>query len=137
LNTQQVIAYRIITDHFLRRFVMRDETVLPLRMLLTGPGGTGKTYVVNTVKKVMKAYRCDHTIRYLAPTGSAAALIDGMTIHKGLGLKIENSNAKGKGNRNPGAQEEDFSVLKHVDILFVDEVSLLSSQLLCEIDYAL
>ncbi|KAF9077798.1 hypothetical protein BDP27DRAFT_1146940, partial [Rhodocollybia butyracea] len=57
-----------------------------LRMLLTGPGGTGKTHVVKAVKKVMEHYGIDHYLRFVAPTGTAAALIEGTTIHKGLGI---------------------------------------------------
>ncbi|KAG1887500.1 uncharacterized protein F5891DRAFT_901016, partial [Suillus fuscotomentosus] len=57
-----------------------------LRMLMTGPGGTGKTHIVKAVQRVMQHYGCAHLIRLLAPTGSAAALIDGMTVHKELGI---------------------------------------------------
>ncbi|TFK17370.1 hypothetical protein FA15DRAFT_555740, partial [Coprinopsis marcescibilis] len=133
LNEQQRIAYRIITQHFISRFILKHESEKPLKMLMTGPGDTGKTYVVNALKSVMEAYNCGHTIRFLAPTDSAAALIDGMTLHKGLGLRIENA-TKGKGNRNLEKLRLEW---KHVDILFLDEASLLSAQLLCEIDYAL
>jgi len=62
------------------------------------------------VQSVMQHYGCAHLIRFLAPTGSAAALIDGMTVHKGLGLKIKSLN-KGKGNRQPRTTREDYSVL--------------------------
>ncbi|KAA1471061.1 hypothetical protein DENSPDRAFT_775769, partial [Dentipellis sp. KUC8613] len=58
----------------------------PLRLFMTGPGGTGKTHVVNAVKSLMDMYQCGHRIRLLAPTGSAATLIGGTTCHKGLGL---------------------------------------------------
>ncbi|KAF6746380.1 hypothetical protein DFP72DRAFT_759606, partial [Ephemerocybe angulata] len=86
LNERQSMAYRIITSHFISRFLLKDGSEKPLRMLMTGPGGTGKTYTVNAVREVLEAYRSGHTIRYLAPTGSAAALINGMTVHKGLGI---------------------------------------------------
>src|SRR3977135_4473670 len=43
-----------------------------LRMFLTGPGGTGKTHVINAVSEVLAVYGCEHLIRYLAPTGGAA-----------------------------------------------------------------
>ncbi|KAF6752525.1 hypothetical protein DFP72DRAFT_759901, partial [Ephemerocybe angulata] len=133
LNARQRIAYRIIIDHFIQRFIIRNPEALPLRMLMTGPGGTGKTYVVNSVKQVMKAYGSDQAMCYLAPTGSAAALIDGMTIHKGLGLKIENFSVLVSIQNLTKLRNE----WKHVDILFIDEASLLSAKLLCEIDYAL
>jgi hypothetical protein len=58
----------------------------------------------------MEHYSVAHSIRFLAPTGSAASLIDGMTIHKGLGIKVK-SNEKGKGNRKLGEHSEDYSVI--------------------------
>ena len=79
-------------------------------MLMTGPGGTGKTHIVKAVQEVMRHYGAAHKIRYLAPTSSAAALIDGMTVHKGLGIKVKSKN-KGKGNRKLGDHSEDYTVV--------------------------
>ncbi|KAF5357492.1 hypothetical protein D9758_012512 [Tetrapyrgos nigripes] len=118
-------------------------------MFLTGPGGTGKTHVVKSVKEVMMLYGMDHRIRFLAPTGRAASLIDGTTIHKGLGIQIK-SKDKGKGNRKLGESEEDYSVCinvkkreqlraewKDVVLVFLDEISMLDVGLFAEIDTAL
>lgn len=69
-----------------------------------------KTYVVNAVKAFMSRYSCTHLIRFLAPTGSAASLIDGMTIHQGLGIKIKTAR-HGKANRDVGESSEDYTVL--------------------------
>jgi len=98
LNEKQWIAFCIITRSFIRHHVYKqDVQEEPLQMFMTGPGGTGKTHVIKAVQKVMVHYGAAHSIRFLAPTGSAAALIDGMTVHKGLGIKIK-LNEKGKGN---------------------------------------
>ncbi|KIM66485.1 hypothetical protein SCLCIDRAFT_110469 [Scleroderma citrinum Foug A] len=159
LNSKQWIAFHIITQYFIQKFIIKQDTPSKhLSMLITGPGGTGKTHVVHAVKSVivlrcarniMQHYNCAHMICFLAPTGSAANLIDGMTIHKGLGIKIK-SHKKGKGNREPGETEEDYSVIiniknctqpqdewKNVEFVLIDETSLLSLQLLAEIDHAL
>jgi len=98
LNYKQTCAFKIISTHFIKRFIVKNSSEKPLRMLMTGPGGTGKTHVVKALQKVMKFYGCEHKIRFLAPTGSAASLIDGMTVHKGLGIKIIKADGKGKGN---------------------------------------
>jgi len=66
-------------------------------MLLTGPGGTGKTHVVGAVNKLMSAYRGENRICYLAPTGGISKIINGMTVHKGLGIAIKK---RGKGKSN-------------------------------------
>ena len=149
LQSQQWIAFRIIARSFIRRYVFKYDDENPLRMLLTGPGGTGKSHVVKAVQSVMEYYNASHTIRFLAPTGSAASLIDGMTIHKGLGIKVQ-SNEKGKGNRKLGEHHEDYNVIINVqnkiklrnewhlvEIVMIDECSLLSAELLSEIDAAL
>ena len=118
-------------------------------MFLTGPGGTGKTYVIGGLTKLMVSYNCEHHIRYLAPTGGVAKLIGSMTIHKGLGIAIKQKN-KGKGNSKPGENSENYTVLvnlnktrqlcdewKFVDVLFLDEVGAVGAQLLSEPDHAL
>jgi len=144
LNERQVFAFRIIASNFLDRCVSKKKDVDPVCMLMTGPGGTGKTYTVKAVKEVMGHYKCGHKIRFLAPTGGTASLIDGMTIHKGLGIKIV------KKKESIGTSEENYSVTisiqnktalreewRDVEIVLIDEISLLSEELLCEVDHAL
>jgi hypothetical protein len=102
INEQQSVAYCIAAQTFLSLLsnchnAQDHHTMQPLRMLMTGPGGTGKTHVVHALNKLMTAYGSAHTIRYLPPTGSAAALIDGTTIHRGLGISIV-CKWRGKGN---------------------------------------
>ncbi|KAF8815172.1 hypothetical protein BYT27DRAFT_7080630, partial [Phlegmacium glaucopus] len=59
-------------------------------------GGTGKMYIIKALQKVMMFYGCEHKIWFLAPTGSAASLVNGMTVHKGLGIKIVKLDGRGK-----------------------------------------
>ncbi|KAI6025291.1 DNA helicase Pif1 like protein, partial [Pisolithus microcarpus] len=150
LNEKQQMAFEIITKNFVKNHIQRKgNDGDQLLMLMTGPGGTGKTHIVKAVHSVMNHYGCGHIIRYLAPTGSAAALIDGMTVHKGLGIKIKSMN-KGKGNRLPGESQQDYTVLisvsnrsklreewKNVEYILLDEASLLSLELIADIDHAL
>jgi chromosomal replication initiation ATPase DnaA len=101
-NEKQGIAFELAARTFITNNLAKQQGENlphqePLQLLLTGPGGTGKTHVVKGLREVMAAYGCEHKIWFFAPTGSAAALIDGMTIHKGLGIKI-NAKNKGKGN---------------------------------------
>ncbi|KAG1765858.1 hypothetical protein EV702DRAFT_981220, partial [Suillus placidus] len=87
LNEKQRTCFRIIANWFVCKVVEKSSNKPQLSMVMTGPGGTGKMYVVNAVRELMRHYGCEHQIRFLAPTGSAASLIEGMTIHKGLGIK--------------------------------------------------
>ncbi|KAF8577734.1 hypothetical protein K439DRAFT_1364015 [Ramaria rubella] len=90
-------AFLTLIDQQTKSHAITDSTS-PLCMLITGPGGTGKTHVVRALNTLMSEYGCGHTICYLAPTGSAAALIDRTTIHKGLSISIV-TKGRGKGNR--------------------------------------
>jgi len=96
----------------------------------------------------MEAYGRANNIHFLAPSGAAAALIDGMTIHQGLFIKVRKK-GNGKGNHVP-SDSEDYGIImsisdkrkireefKDVDILMIDEVFLLSQEILAEIDHAL
>jgi hypothetical protein len=114
-NSKQRIAFGIAAKCFIESHIAKQVdksyvTKILLCLLLTGPGGTEKTHVVKGLKAVMTAYGCEHKIYFLAPTGSTAALIDGMTIHKGLGIKIK-SKEKGKGNCALDDDKEDYLIL--------------------------
>jgi hypothetical protein len=144
LNERQWIAYRIAGHTFLNQLASSFHTKpQPLRMMMTGPGGTGKTYVVRTLARLMSAFNCGHLIRFLAPTGSAVALIDGMTVHTGFGINFKSTkNTHHKGNSmtvriNIRNREGLRCEWKHVQFVLIDEVSMVSQQLLAEIDHAL
>ncbi|KAK0430562.1 hypothetical protein EV421DRAFT_1692099, partial [Armillaria borealis] len=83
LNTEQEIAFRIMADTFIKQ---GEPEPFPLRMFLTGPGGTGKTHVIKALCDVMDMFGYSHVVRFIAPTGSAAALNDGLTVHKAFGI---------------------------------------------------
>lgn len=92
LNDKQHIAFLICAQRFkeLLQSEPQDQAMSqkPLHMCLTGPGGTGKTHVVNALRELMSRYGCAYRIRLLAPTGGAASLIGGQTIHSGLGISV-------------------------------------------------
>ncbi|KAJ7070384.1 hypothetical protein B0H15DRAFT_759240, partial [Mycena belliarum] len=80
LNQEQARAFRIIADHSLDK---REE---PLRMFLGGPGGTGKSRVINAVTEFFTRRGQDRRFRLASYTGVAARNITGMTLHAALNL---------------------------------------------------
>ncbi|KDQ65220.1 hypothetical protein JAAARDRAFT_107209, partial [Jaapia argillacea MUCL 33604] len=74
-NPEQEQAVRIIGEHF----ILGDQEQLLL--YISGIGGSGKSHVIRAVVEFFK--RCGHSNKILlsAPTGCAAVLIDGYTIH--------------------------------------------------------
>ncbi|KAK0219147.1 hypothetical protein IW262DRAFT_1229707, partial [Armillaria fumosa] len=81
LNYHQAMAFKIMAHTYLSR-----KEPYSMRLFLMGLGGTGKTHVIKALISVMEQCRDGHTIQFLAPTRSAAAINDGMTVHKAFGL---------------------------------------------------
>ncbi len=151
LNDEQNIAFTIMAKTFALRktFVNVDmdtlEEPFPLHMFIMGPGGMGKTHVIKALMAVMKGFDSAHALRFLAPTGLAAALNNGMTIHKAFGLSVCDRASKHSMQTVDGKEYfrsslSDLSCrcletnFKDVEVLVIDEVSLLQQELLPDIE---
>ncbi|OCH84230.1 hypothetical protein OBBRIDRAFT_710297, partial [Obba rivulosa] len=94
----------------------------PLRMYLGGMRGTGKSRVLLALTYFLdqRDKRCRFLV--LAPTGSAACLIDGSTYHSALSF------GRKKDTRAiPGMSVLEKIRDRHdkVDLIFIDEVSMI------------
>jgi len=56
-------------------------------MYLGGMGGTGKSQVIKALIAFFDRCNEAHRIMILAPTGTAAALLNGSTYHSALGVQ--------------------------------------------------
>ena len=114
-NKQQMQAYRLITETNSCFF-------------LTGRAGTGKTTFLHNVQQVS-----DKEFITLAPTGVAAMLAGGDTIHSFFGLPMEVCTPGTCGKMN----ELRIMTLLHVDTIIIDEVSMVRCDVIDAIDYTL
>jgi hypothetical protein len=112
MNRAQSRAFRIIGRHVLES---RDQ----LLMYIGGKGGTGKSHLIRTVVKLFTELGRLHELRLGAPTGIAAALIGGSTLHS---LLCMGPSYKGK------LSERLTKEWRSVRYLIVDEVSMLGAQ---------
>lgn len=103
-------------------------------VFLTGKAGTGKSYIVNKLKQMYP----NQTV-CLAPTGLAAANVGGETIHKFFKLGISNSieELQNFDNSRSTRYDQFETILKRTKILFIDEISMVSGDLLSLIYYRL
>jgi hypothetical protein len=118
LNTEQERAFRIVANH---------ATLKPsnkLRMYLGGMGGTGKSQVIKALMHFFDQRNEMHRFLVVAPTGSAAALLNGSTYHSVLGI---NDNLDKSANAAKSLAQV-RSKLDGVDYTFLDEVSMLACQ---------
>ncbi|KAG1856187.1 hypothetical protein C8R48DRAFT_608445, partial [Suillus tomentosus] len=74
-NLEQEMSFRIIGEHFIQ------DNVEQLLMFITGIGGSGKSHVIRAVVELFKRCGAPEKLVLSAPTGSAAILINGYTIH--------------------------------------------------------
>lgn len=101
-------------------------------IFLTGRAGTGKTSLLNyfrknTVKKCV----------VLAPTGLAAIQIGGSTIHSFFGFPLRRMLKNDPEIRLWNKSHPKMKVLKKMDTLIIDEVSMVRADLMDAIDQAL
>ena len=91
-------------------------------IFLTAPGGCGKSFFLNQLSRVLS-----DRITLTATTGVAALGINGTTLHSALGLGLGNKPVKNL-LQSLNAYKLDF--LNRIEILAIDEVSMLSGELL-------
>ncbi len=89
-------------------------------VFLTGPAGSGKTYVLNQFVK--EARRNGKSVAVTASTGLAATHLGGSTIHMWSGIGINDEFKKHMVRDMSKSRREQ---IKKADILIIDEVSML------------
>ena len=89
-------------------------------VLLTGPAGAGKTFVLNQFIKLSK-YDGKH-VSVTATTGLAATHLGGTTIHSWSGMGIHDSISPGFADHISKSRRE---IIEKTDVLIIDEISML------------
>ena len=103
-------------------------------VFLTGPAGTGKSYTLKEV--LIAANQKKFKVGVTATTGSAAHLIGGRTIHSFLSIGLAKASAYALAANTKMKNKKVAKTIMELNILFVDEVSMLSAELLEKIsDY--
>ena len=95
---------------------------------LTGRAGTGKTTFLRKVQKMV-----DKQFITLAPTGVAAILAGGDTIHSFFGLPMDVCTPGTMGKMS----EARIQTLLHTDTIIIDEVSMVRCDIIDAIDYTM
>jgi len=123
LRPDQARAYGIIEWHLNQTLDGADPP--PLRMVLYGEGGTGKSRVIQTVTDAFEARGSKHILVKAAYTGVAASLVDGKTTHVIAGISVHS-----KGSVKDEAKKKLQEFWREVRYLIIDEFSMLSRSFL-------
>ena len=101
-------------------------------LFITGKAGTGKTTVLREITAQCK--RKKKNVVVLAPTGVASKNAGGVTIHSFLHLPLGPYIPGLKMSKLYALKDEEIRIVNMVDLIIIDEVSMVRCDLLDEID---
>jgi ATP-dependent DNA helicase PIF1 len=113
LNKKQLYAFN--------QFIQKKN------LFITGPGGTGKSSVIKEIIKYCKLNNIE--IGVTGTTGCAAILIGGKTLHSYLGIGLGTKTAKDLYLNNRYKLSHIIKKLKLIEVLIIDEISMLDLEL--------
>ena len=96
---------------------------------LTGRAGTGKTTFLKNIQSMT-----DKQFIVVAPTGIAAIIAGGVTIHSFFGLDL---NVQGPTDHGKNFTEEKLDAIRACDTIIIDEVSMVRCDIVDSIDRTL
>ena len=124
-SEQKQIVYGAVDT--IVKFLNNDPSYKPMRATVMGSGGTGKSFIVNTIIGMVRTLTSSNdTVQIAAPSGAAAYNVQGSTIHNLLGVGVTNP-------ENPlseGTKKRLLDQLEHLLVLIIDERSMISSKVL-------
>ena len=122
LQGKQLHVYNIMSQH------LHSDNSHPVRMIVSGTAGTGKSYLINCLKILLK-----DKLRVCAPTGVASYNIQGYTLHNLFSLPTKGEFKQLEGQRLHDIQHS----LAEVKYLIIDEMSMIGRKLFRQIDQRL
>lgn len=125
-STQRNIA-TFLNNH------LKNNSETQLLRYIEGRAGTGKTVLLRFLHDIIvQHYGCNSACLLTGTTGASAENIDGRTLHSVMKLSIEENDAFGILDRK--STRELLKKLEGVKFLFIDEISMLSSRGLSELN---
>ncbi len=87
--SEQQQAVVLASINAIMKFLNNDTKYKPLQAIVMGCGGTGKSFIMNTIIFIVqKVMQQNETIQVGAPTGAAAFNVHESTLHHLLGIDM-------------------------------------------------
>ena len=113
------------------------ELLQKSNIFLSGGAGVGKSYLTN---KIIDLYNFNNKkVIPLGSTGISAVNINGFTIHSFFifGIASDINILKNQDKKNKKRLQELKRILQEIDLIIIDEISMVSAQLMDMIEYRL
>ena len=140
LNDQQ----RKLFDDVIERMASSDVDEPSFHLFITGNAGTGKSHLVQIVAEAVKLLKIKSgddlqkpSILKMAPTANASFIIGGRTIDSILGFYPSASEKDSYIPPSPGILAKNKFQYEDVELIFMDEISMVGSKKLSKINFRL
>lgn len=119
LQAKQLATYNLVQQH------LQSNDTTPLRMIVSGTAGTGKSYLIHCLRLLLR-----NKVRIVAPTGVAAFNVDGNTLHSLLSLPTKGEFKDLEGEHLNRIQQS----LACMEYLIIDEMSMVGRKIFGQVD---
>ena len=130
LNPAQKYVYRVVEEHQ-RVSKSSSGPPSPLNALICGTAGSGKTYLIKSLKQLL-----GDTCLVLAPTGVAADNIGGQTYQSVIPTPLKDV-LRGNIDPSPRRLASFCKAMDGIEYIIIDEMSMVGRRSLGHIDYLL
>ena len=137
LNEDQHCIFDNLSEHFVHQYrheidACNCKDFKPVHMFVSGVGGTGKSFLIETIRakvaEIWKEKNGQVICAVAAPTGLAAYIINGVTVHRLFQLPIEHEGkTAGYWSLPKASQKVMRTNLCSLKLVIIDEVSMLSN----------
>ena len=147
LNLEKVVEPETIPEEakseeikkFVESYVLNEEQQAVLdqvfegkNVFCTGPGGTGKTFVIKELRRQLEEK--GKTVAVTSLTGMAAVLIGAQTIHSWSGIGIGTRSVDDYFEFIRKCQPKVREAWRTTDVLIIDEISMMSDEIFEKLD---
>ena len=118
--------------NYIKTYYKKENDDL-LRLFISGPGGVGKSFLINAIISYLQLYhpviQSTSPVLVCAPTGTAAKNVKGSTIHHLLKIPVQQY-LKYEPIANPVTLKRLKDEFNGVHTLIIDEISMVSSTMI-------
>ena len=131
LSNNQTEIFLTVQKHF------ETHCNKSLHMFITGGAGTGKSFLIKTIIEWLRtftAFQSFDPVLVCAPTGVSAKNIGGQTLHTAFRLPVQHGFEPSFKELSAASLSTLRELYRHVHTLVIDEVSMVSSNMLSYIN---